>query len=71
MIKTSFIIPKADNNGVKYPRKLIREIESDIIKIAGGLTKTDIVGFWQNDKKLFIDRNNYYFTIIVSIPLLV
>ena len=62
MIKTSFIIPKFDNNGKRYSTAIIAKIETEVIKIAGGLTKTNAIGFWQDKNRRYIDRNNYYFT---------
>jgi len=62
MIKTSFIIPKFDNNGKRYSTAIISKIESEVTEIAGGLTKTNAIGFWQDKNRRYIDRNNYYFT---------
>jgi len=46
MKKTTFIIPKQDNNGKKFPAKVLVELRWDILEQVGGYTVRDVDGAW-------------------------
>lgn len=62
--KITFILPKYDNSKVKFPVKTIKDIESKILIISGGLTSYNCKGSWLSDSgKLYVDSNKIYFTV--------
>ncbi len=63
LIKATFIIPKADNNGVLFPTGLVAKIQIQIIDMFGGYTLREATGAWQDeDGKIYYD-NNWVFEV--------
>jgi squalene cyclase len=49
MKRVTFIIPKLDNNGKRFPAKVLAELRRDILEIAGGYTWRHVRGAWYDE----------------------
>lgn len=68
MIETYFLIPLADNDGKKFKKKQYKEMEYDIVKRFGGLTKAAgiNVGYWVNDEGILFEDKTYKYVLAIS-----
>jgi hypothetical protein len=63
MIKATFIIPKADNNGVLFPTGLVAKLQMQIIDMFGGYTLREATGAWQDEDGKIYNDNNWVFEV--------
>lgn len=66
MRKATFIIPKTDNRGNRFPANVVQEIQRDILKQFQGYTVKDAAGGWMDKEgKTYIDQS-WEYTVVTD-----
>ncbi len=66
MIKTTLVVPVADNDGSAFDRSAWRELESRLMQW-GGLTRdSDVTGGWTDGDRTYRDRSRRYVVALAS-----
>ncbi len=61
MIKATILIPKRDNDGRPFDRRILQAFEARLIELSGGFSITrDVEGVWRYEGKTYIDRSDRY-----------
>lgn len=66
MKKATFIIPKQDNNGKKFPAKVLAELRRDILEQFGGYTVRDVDGAWLGDDGKTYHDSSWEYTVVME-----
>lgn len=66
MKRTTFIIPKQDNQGNKFPTKLIAEIRREMLEQFGGYTVREVKGAWLGDDGKIYHDESWEYTIVMD-----
>ena len=66
MKKATFIIPKQDNDGNKFPKTTILEIQRDILEQYGGYTVRSVQGGWMDGDGKVYQEQNWEYTVVLD-----
>ncbi len=66
MKKATFIIPKQDNNGNKFPKSIILEIQRDILEQYEGYTVRSVQGGWVDEHGKAYQEPNWEYTVVLD-----
>ena len=66
MKRATFIIPKQDNDGRRFPAKVLAELRRDILEQFNGYTVKDVEGAWlDEDGKTYHDES-WEYTVVME-----
>lgn len=66
MKRATFVIPKQDNDGNRFPRAVVLEIQKEILEQWQGFTVREVRGGWvDEDGKTYID-SSWEYTIVLE-----
>jgi len=51
------IVPLHDNNGNRYPDKLVETVRNHVLGVFGGDTETDTIGSWKQGQRVCLDES--------------
>ena len=66
MKKATFIIPKQDNEGNKFPKTTVLEIQRDILELYGGYTVRSVEGGWMDEAGKVYQEHNWEYTVVLE-----
>lgn len=66
MKKATFIIPKLDNDGKRFPAKVLAELRRDILEQFGGYTVRDVKGAWLGDDGKTYYDSSWEYTVVTE-----
>lgn len=66
MKRTTFVIPKADNDGRPFPTKVIAGLQRELLEEFGGYTVQEVRGAWLGDDGKTYHDESWQFTIVME-----
>lgn len=66
MKKATFTIPKQDNEGNKFPKTTILEIQRDILEQYRGYTVRSVQGGWMDSEGKVYQEQNWEYTVVLD-----
>lgn len=67
MVKATFVIPKADNNGKRFDSIVMTNIQRDILERFSGYTAREVQGAWLEEStgKTYFDES-WEYTVVME-----
>ncbi|MDI6872087.1 MAG: hypothetical protein QME79_12240 [Bacillota bacterium] len=65
MKRATFIIPKADNEGRKFPTRTVAELRREILERFQGYTVREVKGGWMEDGREYQDES-WEYTVVMD-----
>ena len=67
VVKTVLLIPTRDNDGRPFPRSAWRELEQQLLALAGGFSRQDgFAGAWSDGSRVYRDVSRQYIVSLAS-----